>query len=132
MYELAFPSSILNELGLDLFQRFRKLRLQKIVADSAYGFLFPPAIELRGAAIPRVNSTLHRANHDAIVYELKKTLRLLQLGHCFLRQILRTKMAACLVMKQHGFFFRKLCFLLTAHSTWIAGIETKNPPPIQI
>jgi hypothetical protein len=48
------------------------------MADSAYGFLFLPAIELLGTAVPKVNSTLHGASHDAIVYELKKMLMLLQ------------------------------------------------------
>src|SRR5207253_7757424 len=68
MHQLAFPSSVSNEFGLDFFQWFRELRLQKIVADSAYGFLFLPAKQLRGAAVPRINSTLHCASHDATFF----------------------------------------------------------------
>src|SRR5262249_52911539 len=82
MHQLAFPSSVSNEFGLDLFQWLRELRLQKIVANSANGFLSPPAIEFLGTMVPKVNSTLYAASHDAIVYELKKMLRLLQHGHC--------------------------------------------------
>ena len=40
VYELAFPSSALGELGFNLFQRFGKSRPEKIMADFAYGFLF--------------------------------------------------------------------------------------------
>ena len=39
-----------------------------INTNPAYGFLFPPAIELHSATVPRVNSPLHRANHHAFVY----------------------------------------------------------------
>ena len=38
------------------------------MADSAYGFLFLPAIELRGAAVPRINSTLHCVSRDATFF----------------------------------------------------------------
>src|SRR5262245_33246039 len=72
MHQLAFPSSVLNEFGLDLFQWLRELRLQKIVTNSANGFLSPPTIEFLGAMVPKINSTLYAASHDAIVYELKK------------------------------------------------------------
>ena len=70
---------------MDLFQRLRELRLQKIVADSAYSFLFPPAIELLSAVVPKVNHPVYGASHDAIVYELKIILRLLEQSHCFLQ-----------------------------------------------
>jgi hypothetical protein len=55
------------------------------VANFAYGFLFPPAIELFGAVVPKVNGTVHGASHDAIVCELKKTFRLVQRRHCLLQ-----------------------------------------------
>jgi hypothetical protein len=67
MYEFAFPPSVSNEFGVDLFQWLRELRPQKIVANFAYSFLFPPTIEPLGAAVPKVYSTLYRASHDAIV-----------------------------------------------------------------
>src|SRR5262245_27234406 len=88
MHQLAFPSSVSNEFGLDLFQWFRELGLQKIVADSAYGFLFLPAIELLSAVVPKINYAVHGARHDAVVEDLKTILRLLYRRHCLLQQVL--------------------------------------------
>src|SRR5262249_43251201 len=82
MHQLAFPSSVSNEFGLDLFQWLRELRLQKIVANSANGFLSPPAIEFLGAMVPKVNSTRHATSHDAVIDQLKNILRLLIRRHC--------------------------------------------------
>jgi hypothetical protein len=53
------------------------------MANFAYDFLFPPAIELLGTVVPKVNYTLHGASHDAVIYELKNLLRLLQRRHFF-------------------------------------------------
>src|SRR5262245_2810673 len=100
MHQLAFPSSVSNEFGLDLFQRLRKLRLQKIVANSANGFLSPPAIEFLGAMVPKVNSTLYAASHDAVVHKLKKMLRLLQHGHCC-----STKFCLCSARRRRSVVF---------------------------
>src|SRR5262249_8384619 len=100
MHELAFPSSVSNEFGLDLFQWLRELRLQKIVANFANGFLSPAAIEFLGAMVPKVNSTLYAASHDAVVYELKKILWMLQHRHrlmqCTLWLFVLTQGALCM------------------------------------
>ena len=71
MHELAFPLALSDEFGFDLFQWFRELRLQKIMAHSTYGFLFSPAIELLSAMVPKVDHTLHGASHDALGCPLK-------------------------------------------------------------
>jgi hypothetical protein len=78
MHEFAFPPSVSDEFGFDLFQWLRELRAQKIVANLAYDFLFPPTIETLGAAVPKIYSTVHRASHNAIVKTLKKIFILLQ------------------------------------------------------
>jgi hypothetical protein len=78
MHELAFPPSVSDEFGFDLFQWLRELRAQKIVANFAHSFVFPPTIERLGAGVPKVYSTLYRASHDAIVKTLKKIFILLQ------------------------------------------------------
>jgi hypothetical protein len=88
MYELAFPSAVSNEFGFDLFQRSREFRPQKIVADSSDRFLFPPAIELLGTVVPKVNYALHGASHDAVVYQLKNSLMRLQRRHSLLQYVL--------------------------------------------
>jgi hypothetical protein len=54
------------------------LRLEKLVADSADGFLFLPAIEPLGAVVPGVYPTFYGASNDAIIHALKKILTLLQ------------------------------------------------------
>jgi hypothetical protein len=46
------------------------------VADFAYGFLFLPAIQLLGAAVPEAYSTIDGASHDTILEEVKKILML--------------------------------------------------------
>src|SRR5215475_1969376 len=74
MHKLAFPSSVSKEFGFDLFQWFRELRLQEIVANFAYSFLFPPSIKLFGAAVPKLDCAFNGAGHHAIVYKIKKTL----------------------------------------------------------
>jgi hypothetical protein len=71
MHEFTFPLSSSDELGIYFFQWYWEFRLQKTVAESAYDFLLSPAIKLLGAAVPKVNSTLNRASHNAIVYEIK-------------------------------------------------------------
>jgi hypothetical protein len=71
VHELPFPSASPNQFGFDLFQRFREFCLQKIVANSAYGFFFPPTIEPLSALVPKVNHAVQGAGHDAIVCELK-------------------------------------------------------------
>jgi hypothetical protein len=76
--EFAFPLSVANEFGVDLLQRLRELRLQELVANSAYGFLFLPTIQLLGVAVPKVYSTFYGASHDAIIYALQKILILLR------------------------------------------------------
>src|SRR5262249_31213873 len=77
-----------SELGFDLFQWLRELRLQKIVANRNCGFHFHPTVEFLRAAVPKVNSTLHRASHDAVVDQFKNILWLLQRRHYFLHYIL--------------------------------------------
>jgi hypothetical protein len=47
------------------------------MADFAYGFLFSPAIELLGATVPKVYSTVDGASYDASVYAFKKIVTLL-------------------------------------------------------
>jgi hypothetical protein len=42
---------------------------RRLWLTSADGFLFPPAIELLGATIPKINSTLNGATNDGFVYE---------------------------------------------------------------
>jgi hypothetical protein len=76
VHELPFPLSSSNQFGFDFFQRFRELRLQKIVADSAYGFLLPPTIEPLSALVPKVNYPAQRASHDAILCELRMVMLL--------------------------------------------------------
>jgi hypothetical protein len=78
VHELAFPPSVANEFRVDLLQRLRELRLQKVMANSAYGFFFLPTIEALGAAVPKVYSTLYGASHDAITYALQQISILLQ------------------------------------------------------
>jgi len=83
MDDLASPSSVPTSSASISSNGFGNCVPQKIVANSAYRFVFPPAIELLGAAIPKVNPTLHAASHDAD--ELKNILKLLQRRHCFLQ-----------------------------------------------
>src|SRR5262245_63490744 len=59
MHQLAFPSSVFHSLGLDLFRFLLELRLQKIVTNSANGFLSPPTIEFFGAIVPITRSSLY-------------------------------------------------------------------------
>jgi len=58
------------------------------VADFAYGFLFSPTIEFFSAAIPKADDTLHAASHNAVIDELKNSLRVLQRRHRLLQQAL--------------------------------------------
>ena len=72
MHEPAFPYPIADEFGFNFFQWLWKCCLQQLVADSAYGFLFTPAIESFGAAVPELDGSLHGAHDHAVMYEVKE------------------------------------------------------------
>ena len=48
------------------------MRSQKIVADSADGFLFAPAIQSFGAVVPELDRALRGARDHAVMYEVKE------------------------------------------------------------
>jgi hypothetical protein len=81
MHKRAMPLSIANKFAIDLLQRLRKLRLQKLMANPADSFLLPPAIEVLRAPVPRLYSTVYRASHDAFICIV---FMLLRAGHGFL------------------------------------------------
>ena len=74
MHKLAFPTSASSKIGLDFFQWLWELRLQQIMTHLPDGLFFSPTIELLSTAVPKIDSTLYRARHNAFGQQFKQVL----------------------------------------------------------
>jgi len=80
LHQFAFPPSSAQKRLFDLFQRFRKLRLEQLTGNAAHRFLVGKAVKPFRAVAPL---------HNAAVHVPHKYLRQIKCGRLFIQSLIR-------------------------------------------